>query len=249
MIGASLVGSAAGLLASSAPAAFDAAEMIGKGGAIGWTILALSVFFLTLSVVLALKLRLGEQCPDELLDEASALADRGDWSKLDDLLAADPSALAAVLDPLVRRRTEVEHRLEDVLAESCAEQTTVLNQRVAYVGLIAAIAPMLGLFGTVSGMIKAFATISASPAAPDAPQLAGAISEALITTYLGLLVAMPALVVHTVLRHRVLAVGLRLVEMGEQFIELLRRPLGRPAPPVGRATAAKAAQPIVRPRS
>jgi biopolymer transport protein ExbB len=228
------------LFASSAPAALDAVEMIGKGGAIGWTILALSVFFLTISVVLALKLRLSEQCPDELLDEAGALSAGGDWKGVEELVASDPSALAAVLDSLIRRRSEVDLRLEDVLAESTAEQTTILNQRVAYVGLIAAVAPMLGLFGTVSGMIKAFATISASPAAPDAPQLAGAISEALITTYLGLLVAMPALVVHTVLRHRVLAVGLRLIDMGEQFVDTLRRPTGRIAPAAVRGAAPRA---------
>ncbi len=195
--------------------------MISKGGVIGYVIVALSVALLTLSIVLFVHLRYAAQCPDELLDEVERCIGHGAREEADELLASDPSALAPVLDALLKRGQEPVSRLLDTLEGVVAEQATLMSQRVAYVGLIAAAAPMLGLLGTVSGMIGAFATMSASAAAPEANELAGAISEALVTTYLGLIVAIPAMGVHLLLQHRVVHISLRIGEAGEQFIETI----------------------------
>ena len=218
---------------SAVTASINAIDMISKGGVIGYVIVALSVALLTLSIVLFVHLRYAAQCPDELLDEVERCIDQAAREEAVDLLATDPSALAPVLDALLKRRQEPANRLLDTLEGAVAEQATLMSQRVAYIGLIAAAAPMLGLLGTVSGMIRAFATMSASTAAPQANELAGAISEALVTTYLGLIVAIPALGVHLLLQHRVVHISLRIGEAGEQFIETIgpARPVaGGPRP-------------------
>lgn len=217
-------------------ASINAIDMISKGGVIGYVIVALSIALLTLSIVLFVHLRYAAQCPDELLDEVERCVGHAAGEEAADLLASDPSALAPVLDALLKRRQDPASRLLDTLEGAVAEQATLMSQRVAYVGLIAATAPMLGLLGTVSGMIRAFATMSASAAAPHANELAGAISEALVTTYLGLMVAIPALGVHLLLQHRVVHISLRIGEAGEQFIETIGP--ARPVP--GRRSSRRA---------
>lgn len=225
---------------SAATASLNAIELVSKGGVIGYVIVALSIALLTLAVVLFIHLRYAAQCPDELLEEALSGVAHGARDRTAELLAADPSALAPVLEELLKRGAEPDTRMREDLEGAVAEQATLMAQRVAYVGLIAAVAPMLGLLGTVSGMIRAFATMSASTAAPQANELAGAISEALVTTYLGLIVAIPAIGVHLLLQHRVTHIALRLGEMGEQFIEAIG-----PARPVpgGRAPRRNAGAP------
>ncbi len=215
-------------------AAIEILHQIASGGVVACAIIAVSVILLTLTVLYVIQLRDAAQCPDELLDEVESRVSKRRFDAAVELLAADPSALAGVLEVLIRRRAESEARLEEALSEAAAEQAMIMSQRVAYIGLIAAVSPMLGLLGTVSGMIRAFATMSATSGVTDASQLAGAISEALITTYLGLIVAIPALVVHTFLKHRVMNVTLHIGEMGEQLIQTLRpsnSPRSSPTPP------------------
>lgn len=86
------------------------------------------------------------------------------------------------------------------------------------IGLIASVAPMLGLLGTVVGMVGAFDTITLAdgPARPDA--LAGSISQALITTVLGLIVAIPSTAMYTYLRNRIDHLA---TEINEQIDELI----------------------------
>ncbi|MEM7756462.1 MAG: MotA/TolQ/ExbB proton channel family protein, partial [Planctomycetota bacterium] len=97
------------------------------------------------------------------------------------------------------------------------QQVARLYRMTDVIGLIAGIAPMLGLLGTVVGMVGAFDTIAVTegPVRPDA--LAGNISEALITTVLGLIVAIPATAVYTYLRNRIDALA---AEAGEIMEEL-----------------------------
>jgi biopolymer transport protein ExbB len=123
------------------------------------------------------------------------------------------------------------------------------------VGLVASIAPMLGLLGTVVGMVGAFDTISAieGPVRPD--NLAGNISEALITTVMGLIVAIPCTAIYTFLRNRIDAlvteIGRRSSSASPPTSSTTRgapsRPPARPARPAARAPPApgpqRAAQP------
>ena len=199
----------------------DIAQQILEGGVIAIAIVALSIILLTLTIVHLLTLRRATQCPEELLE---AVEQQVRSRKLDAALKTtglDPSALAVVLEGILRRHDSSPDRLREVLSEGTAEQSLRLTQRISWIGLVAAVAPMMGLLGTVSGMIRAFATMSASAGSPDPADLAGAISEALITTYLGLTVAIPALVIYAIFKHRVLGLVLRIGEMGEHLLEAM----------------------------
>lgn len=95
-----------------------------------------------------------------------------------------------------------------------------LHQKVGYISLIAAVAPMLGLFGTVSGMIATFNVIASAQTQPKPADLASGISQALVTTYEGLLVAIPLTVFFVIFRNRIVNI---ILEVGGLTEELMSR--------------------------
>jgi biopolymer transport protein ExbB/TolQ len=93
--------------------------------------------------------------------------------------------------------------LRQMAEESVQEQCFALMRKAEWCGLIGNVAPMVGLFGTVYGMIQAFNILGISSGQPAPGQLAGSISVALVTTFWGLLVAIPALFLAGFFRTRV----------------------------------------------
>ena len=94
-------------------------------------------------------------------------------------------------------------RMRNLLFESLQEQALKLVRRTEWINLIGNVSPMVGLFGTVVGMIQIFNTIVTAGGQPQPAQLAGGISVALVTTFWGLLIAIPALSVHGVFQNRI----------------------------------------------
>jgi len=109
--------------------------------------------------------------------------------------------------------------IRDAMGETSDLEGTRLHQKVGYLQLIAAVAPMLGLLGTVSGMITTFTKISTSPVQPKPADLAGGISQALVTTFLGLSVAIPMTVVYAIFRNRVVNVVREVEGIAEELTE------------------------------
>ena len=89
------------------------------------------------------------------------------------------------------------------MQEVGAEENMKLEHRLSYLALIGTISPMIGLFGTVHGMINAFRTIAFGGGTPDPNKLAEGISTALLTTLIGLAIAIPAIAAYNILRNRV----------------------------------------------
>jgi len=92
---------------------------------------------------------------------------------------------------------------ESLLADALAEQVQQLLRKIEWADIIGNVAPMVGLFGTVFGMIKMFNSIVTAGGQPQPAHLAEGISVALVTTLWGLLVAIPALVIHGIFRNRI----------------------------------------------
>ena len=78
-----------------------------------------------------------------------------------------------------------------------------MEHRLSYIALIGTISPMVGLFGTVHGMIDSFTVIAIQGSTPDASSLANGISTALFTTLVGLFIAIPAIVAFNILKNKV----------------------------------------------
>ena len=95
-----------------------------------------------------------------------------------------------------------------------------LEHRLSYMALIGNISPMIGLFGTVQGMIGSFRAIATGGSTPDPSRLAEGISTALFTTLVGLAIAIPAIAAYNILRNRVARL---LLEVGVTSENLMSR--------------------------
>jgi biopolymer transport protein ExbB/TolQ len=99
------------------------------------------------------------------------------------------------------------NRVEDMLPPASVELVVRRLRRIEVLNVFGQVAPMIGLFGTVYGMIVAFFTIAQSGGTADPVALAGGIGTALVTTFWGLLIAIPALSTHAVVRNRIDSAG------------------------------------------
>jgi biopolymer transport protein ExbB len=128
------------------------------------------------------------------------------------------------------------------LEDALAEQSARLFRKIEYLSVIGNIAPMVGLLGTVIGMIFAFQQVAVSQASAGAAQLAEGIYQALVTTVGGLIVAIPSLGVFAVFRNRVDQFVAEAAYMAQHVFTPLRRRKSKataptagppPAPPAG----------------
>jgi biopolymer transport protein ExbB len=115
-------------------------------------------------------------------------------------------------------------RMRNVLAESLQEQAWRFLRRIEWINLIGNVSPMVGLFGTVFGMIKLFNAIDMTGGQLQ-PELAEGISVALVTTFWGLFIAIPALAIHGVFRNRIETLINDAVVESENIVPEIRRSL------------------------
>jgi len=114
-------------------------------------------------------------------------------------------------------------RMRNALFESLQEQSSRLIRRIEWLNLIGNVSPMVGLFGTVFGMIKLFNAIVTAGGQPQPAQLADGISVALVTTFWGLFIAIPALAIHGVFRNRIETLVSDAVAEAENIVPEIRR--------------------------
>jgi len=104
------------------------------------------------------------------------------------------------------------------MSDVAEEEIMRLEQKLGWIAMIAGVAPMLGLLGTVFGMVDSFNVIARSGTAPQASELANGISTALITTQVGLLIAIPAMLVYEFLRNKLALLVLELTVQTENLM-------------------------------
>ena len=110
--------------------------------------------------------------------------------------------------------------IKEAIQERGSREATILEKNVGILSTIANLTPLLGLLGTVSGMIKTFNAISAQGSG-DPASLAGGIAEALITTATGLCIAIPTLVCHRFLKDKASALIFEMEESSIRLVELM----------------------------
>ncbi|MGJ8635740.1 MAG: MotA/TolQ/ExbB proton channel family protein [Phycisphaerales bacterium] len=198
-------------------------DYIMQGGVIGMIILLISLAAVGMIVAQMLRVRRLKMAPDELIDELRPiLAVRNVQGAIDLCTNQESSSfLSRVLGMSLTRAARSPFgmlELRSTVEEIGQLETDRLYRLTDGIGLIASIAPMLGLLGTVVGMVGAFdaITMADGPARPD--ELAGSISQALITTVLGLIVAIPCTSAYTYLRNRIDHLT---TEIGELIDELI----------------------------
>ena len=205
-------------------------ELIRAGGWPMIPLLLLSAVALGIIVERFWTLRPSRVLPPGLGDEVLAWVARGkplEPAHIDSLRSTSPlgALLAAALDVRQRSREEVRERVEDVGRHLVHRMERFLNT----LGTIASAGPLLGLFGTVVGMIEMFLGIL-DHGIGDASQLAGGIGKALVCTAAGMLVAIPALAFHRYFRGRIAGYIVDMEHEAIRLMDVLDAPPGSPAP-------------------
>ncbi|MCS0582310.1 MotA/TolQ/ExbB proton channel family protein [Massilia pinisoli] len=179
------------------------------GGVAIFLIGALSVLSVAVTLERLVNFRLRKVAPPDLAEEAENLWRTGRFDQLRARVGDGDSSLARILGWMVEQR----HLPPEKLAARVAEMAGVelrLQQHKAYaLNVVATVAPIVGLLGTVVGMIESFHVIAFNGMG-DPTLLAGGISKALVNTAAGLSVALPSLAMHHVFRNRMVGIGIAL---------------------------------------
>ena len=205
-------------------------ELIRAGGWPMIPLLLMSAVALGIIVERFWSLRPTRVLPPGLGDEVRAWVARGkplEAAHIDSLRSTSPlgALLAAALDVRQRSREEIRERVEDVGRHLVHRMERFLNT----LGTISSAGPLLGLFGTVVGMIEMFLGIL-DHGIGDASQLAGGIGKALICTAAGMVVAIPALAFHRYFRGRIAGYIVDMEHEAIRLMDVLDAPPGSPAP-------------------
>lgn len=199
-----------------------AVDLVRKGGLWVWPIIGLALISLIFGVVKLIGFARFREPGEAWVTAITAALRSGDKSKAEELAAGVSHPVGAVMGKLVA----VSSSAADVVEETLYEQLMGVQQRAAsllpVIAVTAATAPLLGLLGTVSGMIRTFNLITLFGSGDPKP-LAGGISEALITTLFGLVVAIPALVLHAFLSRRSQGIVQTTERLGLSFVNTLRQ--------------------------
>jgi len=182
-------------------------EILFSGGIVGivmmCVLIALSLTAAYLVFDQLMTIRRKDLMPDGLGERVRQALIAGDVASASQLCNVHPSMLSFVLmhgiSELEFGWQAVEKSLEDALAEQAAR----LFRKIEYLSLIANIAPMVGLLGTVTGMIVAFQQVAVTQGMASAPQLAEGIYQALVTTVVGLIIAIPSIGAFAIFRNRI----------------------------------------------
>ena len=195
-------------------------EFLGKGGVFIAPILLCSIVALAIFVERLFSLRRHRVVPADLVRRAEALIAGRDVAAAVELLRSSRAAFARVLLVAVRVSGQPRGIIKEHLEEAGRQEAAGLERFVDTLGTIAGVSTLLGLLGTISGMIEIFAVIS-SQTAVNPGTLAGGISEALITTMVGLSVAIPVIVMHRYLLNKANALILEMERQSTRFMDLL----------------------------
>jgi len=173
----------------------------------GWTysivFLALSFTLVALFVMNVLKARRDNVVPMALVEDFEGHLNEKRYQEAYELAKNDESFLGQVLSAGLSKLKEGYSQAIEAMQEVGEEENMKLEHQLSYMALIGTISPMVGLFGTVHGMINSFKTIANSPVQPEPKELAEGISTALFTTLVGLFIAIPAIAAYNILRNRV----------------------------------------------
>lgn len=182
-------------------------DTIQSGGLVGYVIIALSVVAFALIVMHLVQIRRSALIPDVHLEQIDALLARGDVNGALDYCLDPPnvSYLTRILSAGLTRFQKSAFgvfEIKNAIEEAGEDQTAKLYRSTDALGVIGSIAPLLGLLGTVWGMIGAFEALQHS-ATSDHEALAGNISLALVTTLMGLILAIPCVSLYRYFGNRI----------------------------------------------
>lgn len=188
-----------------------------QGGPLMWPLALCSLVSLAVILERFIALRENMVAPPEFLDEVGGLILEEKPEEALELCRRTWQPVARIVESALERRTLPREWISDAILNTGKEEAVHLEKNLDILSMVASVSPLIGLLGTVTGMIQVFRKI-AEQGLGNAPALSGGISEALITTAAGLMVGIPSLIAY----HYLFGRAQRLIGQMERFsVDLL----------------------------
>lgn len=191
------------------------------GGAIGYVIISLSVVGVALIVEHFINVSRDKLAPPDVIETIVSHLDNNDVQGAYEYCEQNPNYLTNVMAAALPKVAHGFESMEQAALDVGEEEAVKLHAKVSWLSLIGNISPLLGLLGTVSGMLQAFGVIERT-VNPNPSDLAKGIKEALVTTMLGLVVAVPVMVGFFFFRNRVVKIVLEISAITEDLLDRFR---------------------------
>lgn len=197
--------------------------MIRQGGPILWVILGLGFVALVMGVYLFLTVTTRREAPPKLMKRVATQIRAGDIRAAYLMCENRDELMAKILHAGLKMADQERYIIQESMESEGERGSAELWQKISYLNNIGSIAPLLGLLGTVWGMIGAFGAIALDSSQVKGLTMAYSVSQAMITTAAGLVLAIPALMTYYYLRGRVLKVISTVEAQSSEFVELIIR--------------------------
>jgi biopolymer transport protein ExbB len=191
-------------------------------GLVGIFIGLLSIAMIAFIIEHFINVQRGKIIPPEIIQELEVFFEEEDYEGALQFCEANPGFVTNILAAALPRMSQGFEAMKETAMEIGEEEAVNLQIKISFLSLSAGLGPMLGLFGTVWGMIKAFNKLASMKGAANAASLATGISLALMTTLLGLLIAMPSLLFYFFFKNRVTRIILEAGVVVSEFVDRFR---------------------------
>jgi biopolymer transport protein ExbB len=229
-----LVIAAVGMLAApafaqdQAPAAADEATQswfdsyIAAGGTVGYIIVFLSFVGVALMIEHGVTIKRDKLAPPQIIDEIEGMFENEEYQEALELCEAEPNYLTNVLAAGLPKINAGFDTMKSAMSEVAEEEAIKLLQKISYLSIVSNIGPMLGLFGTIVGMIEAFQVIASLGSAVTPSDLAQGIAIALVTTFQGLCVGIPTAVGYFIYKNKTVRTIMQVNAISDELVERFR---------------------------
>lgn len=181
----------------------DAVRLLAKGGLVMIPLMTCSVISVAVLVERYARVKKAHEDASDVISNAEDALYAGNVERAGKLLESHDSAVARVLSAGIRNTHLGDRAVERAMVEQGTRETAALTCRLSWLDTIITIAPLLGLLGTVTGMISAFHVIATKEGISTPTAITGGVAEALIATATGLAIAIITLVGHNAIQDRI----------------------------------------------
>jgi biopolymer transport protein ExbB len=193
-------------------------ELFQSTGLVGYLMVALSIAGTALTIEHVINIKREKISPPEVSEELSALLEEGNHDEAQEVAENSGGYVGNLVSAALRSRAAGYEEMIGSLELAAAEETFKLQSKISYLSLIGNTAPLLGLLGTVTGMISSFQVIETLKA-PTPKDLAGGVYESLVNTTMGLFVAIVFLVIYFIFKNKVTKMCL---SMNVEAVDILK---------------------------
>ncbi len=191
---------------------------ITTSGAIGGVILILSIYFVATVTRLFIEMRQPVASPPELVTRLMDMLGRREFKEIYATVKEDKTFLSRLLSTGISELPSGLGEARDSMERVGEAVTVEMEKKISMLAVLGTLGPMIGLLGTLKGMIAAFSVIARSDVQLKASEVAGAISEALLLTFEGVALSVPAIYFYAVFRNRVSTISVTTMLQADEYL-------------------------------